>query len=121
MNLIEIYRFLGLANFYCRFVLGFFHISWPLSQVTKGGAKYEFTWTELQHKAFKDLKHRLCSVSFFTLSNLQQCFEIETNALDYAIDVVLTYHGHPMAYQSEILSNAVHSFPTYENDMCSIM
>jgi hypothetical protein len=35
----ELCSFLGLANFYRRFVLGFSHITWPLSQVTKGGAK----------------------------------------------------------------------------------
>ena len=38
-TLTELRSFLGLANFYRRFVLGFSHITWPLSQVTKGGAK----------------------------------------------------------------------------------
>ena len=38
-TLTELCSFLGLANFYCRFVLGFSHITWALSQVTKGGAK----------------------------------------------------------------------------------
>jgi len=41
-TLTEPHTFLGLANFYHRFVLGFSHISWPLSQVTKGGAKTSF-------------------------------------------------------------------------------
>ncbi|WP_208081127.1 hypothetical protein, partial [Bacteroides uniformis] len=35
-TLIELRSFLGLANFYCRFVLGFSHITWPLSKVTRG-------------------------------------------------------------------------------------
>ena len=38
-TLIELRRFLGLVNFYRRFVLGFSHITWPLIQVTKGGRK----------------------------------------------------------------------------------
>jgi hypothetical protein len=29
--------FLGLSNFYRRFVLGFYHIAWALSQITKCG------------------------------------------------------------------------------------
>jgi hypothetical protein len=41
-TLIELQSFLGLANFYCRFVLGFSHIAWALSQVTKGGGKVKF-------------------------------------------------------------------------------
>jgi hypothetical protein len=46
--LTELRNFLGLANFYRRFVLGFSHITWPLSQVTKGGAKEKFFWSESQ-------------------------------------------------------------------------
>jgi hypothetical protein len=38
-TLMELRSFLGLPNFYCRFVLGFSHITWPLNQVTKGGDK----------------------------------------------------------------------------------
>ena len=43
-TLIELRSFLGLNNFYHRFVLGFSHITWPLSQVTKGGAKEKLFW-----------------------------------------------------------------------------
>jgi hypothetical protein len=47
-TLTELCIFLGLANFYHRFVLGFSHITWPLSQVTKGGAKAKLFWSESQ-------------------------------------------------------------------------
>jgi hypothetical protein len=47
-TLTELRSFLGLANFYHRFVLGFSHITWSLSQVTKGGAKEKFFWFESQ-------------------------------------------------------------------------
>jgi hypothetical protein len=35
-TLTELRIFLGLCNFYGRFVLGFSHITWPMSQVNKG-------------------------------------------------------------------------------------
>lgn len=35
-TLTKLHKFLGLTSFYCRFVLGFSHITWPLSQVTQG-------------------------------------------------------------------------------------
>jgi len=41
-TLIELHNFLGLANFYHKFMLGFLHITWPLSQVTNGGVKEKF-------------------------------------------------------------------------------
>jgi hypothetical protein len=43
-TLTELQSFLGLANFYRRFVLGFSHIAWALSQVTKGGGRAKFVW-----------------------------------------------------------------------------
>jgi hypothetical protein len=41
-TLIELQIFLGLANFYRRFVLGFSHIAWALSHVTKGDGRAKF-------------------------------------------------------------------------------
>jgi hypothetical protein len=61
----EIQSFLGLANFYCRFMLGFSHIAWALSQITKGGGKAKFSWGRSQQQDFVDLKQRLCSTQYF--------------------------------------------------------
>ena len=47
-TLIGLCNFLGLANFYRRFMLGLYHITFPLSEVTKGGAKEKFFWSESQ-------------------------------------------------------------------------
>ena len=71
-------------------MLGFSHITWSLSQVTKGGAKVKFCWSESQQKAFVELKHYLCPAPVLTLPDLQQPFEIETDAYDYAIGAILT-------------------------------
>ena len=98
-------------------MLGFSHITWPLSQVTKGGAKEKLFWSEYQQKVFGELKHRLYSALVLTLPDLQQPFEIETDASDYAIGAVLTQHGHPVAYHSETLSDTVRKYPTYDKEM----
>ena len=103
-----------LANFYRRFKLGFSHITWPLSEVTKEGAREKFFWSEPQQKAFIELKNHLCSALVLTLLDLQQPFEIETDASEYAIGVVLTQQGHPVAYHSETLSKTVRKYPTYD-------
>ena len=47
-TLTEIRNFLGLANLYQRFMLGFSHIAWALSQITKGGGKDKFAWDRSQ-------------------------------------------------------------------------
>jgi hypothetical protein len=51
-TLTELQIFLGLANFYCRFVLGFSHIAWALIQITSGGGKEKFAWGRSQQKQF---------------------------------------------------------------------
>ena len=74
-------------------MLGFSHITWPLSQITKGGAKENFFWSKTQQKAIAELKHHLCCAPVITLPDLQQPFEIETDASDYAIGQSLLNKG----------------------------
>jgi hypothetical protein len=120
-TLTELQSFLGLANFYCRFMLGFSHITWALSQINKGGGKAKFAWSRFQQQAFNDLKQRLQSTPVLSVPNLQHPFEIETDASDYVLGVVLTQHGHPVAYHSETLSDTVCKYHTYNKEMYSIV
>ena len=120
-TLTKLRSFLGLAKFYRTFVFGFSLIAWDLNQVTKGGGKDKFVWSESQHKSFEELKHRLCTTPVLSLPDLQQPFETETDASDYAVGTILSKHGHPMAYHSETLSYAVQKYPTYDKEMYSIV
>jgi adenine-specific DNA methylase len=96
-------------------MLGSSHIAWALNQVTKGGGKENFTCGKAQQQAFIDLKHRLCSALVLSLPNLQQSFEIETDASDYVVGAVLTEHDHLVA------SDTVWKYPTYDKEMYSIL
>ena len=100
-------------------MLGFSHIAWALSQVTKGGGWENFVWGKEQQKAFDDLKHHLCSARVLSLPDLQQPFQIDIDASDYVVDTVLTHHGHPMEYHSDTLSDVVRKYPTYDKEMYS--
>lgn len=102
-------------------MLGFSHITWPLTQVTKRGVKEKFFWSESQQKAFTELKDHLCTAPMLALPDFQQPFEVETNASDYSIGAVLTQHGYPMAYHSKKLSDTVRKYSTYEKEMYGIV
>ena len=54
-NIHKLRSFLGLANFYWRFVLGVSHIASPLNQLTKGNGKIVFKWTSTQQQSFEQL------------------------------------------------------------------
>jgi len=62
--------FLGLANVYQWFVLGFSHIAWALTEVTKGGDKENFVWVQSQQKVFDDPKHLLLLAPMLSLLDL---------------------------------------------------
>jgi hypothetical protein len=102
-------------------MLGFSHIAWSLSQVTKSSGRENFVWGKAQQRAFDDLKNRLCSNPVLSLPYMQQPFEIETDASDYVVGAVLTHQGHPVAYHSETLSDNIRKYPTYDKEMYSIV
>ena len=52
----DVQKFLGLANYYRRFIEGFASIARPLHNMVKKDKKWE--WTEKQEKAFRELKKR---------------------------------------------------------------
>jgi hypothetical protein len=111
-TLTKLQSFLGLANFYHRFMLGFSHIAWILNQTTRGGGKEKFAWDRSQQQLFGYLKQHFCSAPVLSLPYMQQPFDIETNVSYYAVGVVITQHGHLVAYHSETLSYVVCKYPT---------
>jgi hypothetical protein len=120
-TLTELQSFLVLTNFYRMFMLVFSHITWALSQVTRGGDKEKFVWGLSQQQAFNDLKKHLFSSLVISLLYLQSPFQIKKDASDYVVGIILTQHGHPMAYHSDTLSDVIRKYPTYEKEMYSIV
>jgi hypothetical protein len=102
-------------------MLGFYDIAWALIQVTRGGGKEKLMWGQSQQKSFNDLKKCLYSAPVLSLPDLQQPFDIETNASNYVVGTLLTQHGHFVAYHSETPSDTVHKYPNYDKEMYSIV
>jgi hypothetical protein len=74
-----------------------------------------------QQQAFDEFKKHLCSSPILLLLDLQHPFEIETDASDYVVGIILTQHSHLVAYHSETLSDDVHKYPTYKKEIYSIV
>jgi hypothetical protein len=66
-------------------VLGLSHIACVLAQVTKGGGKEKFAWGKEQQRPFDDFKHLLCTSDVLSLLDIQQPFEIDTDAYNYVV------------------------------------
>ena len=110
-----------MVNFYRRFILGFSHIAWPLNQLTKGNGKTVFKWTPKEQQAFEKIKNKICTALVLVLPDLHQPFEIEMDASDYALSVVITQSSHPIVFHSKSFSDTVRIYSTYEKKLYAIV
>jgi len=62
-----------------------------------------FKWGQDQVEAFETLKDKLTKAPILALPNYTNTFEIEIDASNIGIGVVLLQEGHPIAYFSEKL------------------
>jgi len=111
--------FHGLASFYRRFVKDFSTLAAPLTEVLKKDVG--FKWGEAQEKTFQIIKQKLTNALLLSLSNFNETFEIECDASDIGIGVVLMQEGRPIAYFSEKLSGAALNYPTYDKELYALV
>ena len=118
----EVRSFLGLANFYRRFVEGYSRIALPLTELTKDATP--FTWGEPQQKAFDALKATLCSAPVLVIPDQSKPFALSCDACKFSIGAVLQQdHGRglqPVAYFSAKLSDAERNYDVREREFMAI-
>jgi len=88
----QLKSFLGLCNYYRRFVKGFANIASPLNQLLKGNHKGRFKsgdWTDACQEAFQTLKDSLSSAPILGFPNMNKEFILSTDASGTAIGYVL--------------------------------
>ena len=84
----ELQAYLGLCNYYRRFVPGFASIAGPLNRLLVKGA--EFKWERPQQQAFEELKQRLASSPILAYPRRTGIFILDTDASDTSIGAVLS-------------------------------
>ena len=83
----DIQKFLGLANYYRRFIEGFAMVARPLHDLMKKDKKWE--WTEREEKAFKELKEKFTKEPVLAAPDIDKKMRMEVDASDYATGGVL--------------------------------
>ena len=79
----EVQGFLGLANFYRRFVKGLGAIAKPLTDLTRKDK--DFTWVTEEEATFKKLKEALTSAPILQVFDKDKPQEVWVDASDYAV------------------------------------
>ncbi|KAL9256840.1 Retrovirus-related Pol polyprotein from transposon 17.6-like protein [Drosera capensis] len=115
----ELRSFLGLANYYRRFIEGYSAIVSPLTDLLKKDKAW--VWTEACHNAFGELKRVVSSEPVLSLADHSKPFEVHTDASDFAIGGVLMQEGHPIAFESRKLNDTERRYSVHEKEMTAVI
>ena len=120
----ELRQFLGLTNYYRRFIKGYSSIAEPLHKLTRkteGG----FKWNSECQNAFQHLKHLLVSPPILAYPQFQLPFVVASDASGCAIGAVLSqeHEGEEkvIAYWSHQLSKAERNYSTIEREALAVV
>ena len=120
----DIQCFLGLANYYHRFINGYSSIVQPLTRLLRKDVQWQ--WTNMEQEAFDNLKQALSSAPVLALPDPDKRFYVHTDASStVAIGGILSQMQddgklHPVAYTSRGLTTAETRFTVYELEMLSL-
>jgi len=84
----DVRKFLGLANYYRRFITNFAALAKPLNALTRKDEKWK--WEEAQQKAFKRLKEIFTTRPLLVAPDLDKEFRVEADASNFATEGVLS-------------------------------
>ena len=87
----------------------------------KGNGKTIFKWTPTEQQAFQKIKNKICTTPVLVLHDLHQPFEIETDASNYSIGVVITQLGHLVVFHSNTFRDTFIRYLTYEKELYAIV
>ena len=120
----HVQAFLGLANFYRRFIKDFAKIARPLTSLTCKDMPWK--WEEEQETAFRTLKEAFTSAPILQLPNDTAPYRLETDSSDFATGAVLEQIGedglwHPVAFYSKSLNEHERNYEIYDKEMLAII
>jgi len=81
-NMKDIRKFLGLANYYRRFIKDFARVARPINMLMRKDMKWQ--WREEQQKAFDELKRIFTTKPVLAAPDLDKEFRVEADASNYA-------------------------------------
>ncbi|KAJ9515193.1 hypothetical protein QJQ45_002324 [Haematococcus lacustris] len=123
-NLKDLQAFLGLANYFRRFIPNFSSLAAPLTNLTSKQVAAAYDWEHFggaELEAFNALKEALCSAPVLALPDFSKPFVVCTDASLVGTGGVLMQDGRPIAYTSKKMSPAETRYATGEQELLGII
>ena len=120
----DVRKFLGLANYYRRFVKDFAKLAKPLNNLTRKEEKW--MWGEEQQRAFEQLKTVFTNRPLLVAPDLDKEFRVEADASNFATGGVLSIRcednkWRPVAYISKSLNETERNYEIHDKEMLAII
>jgi hypothetical protein len=120
----EVQSFLGMVNFYRRFIQGFSGVAMPLTNLTKKSEPW--VWSSLCESAFQRLKKAITTEPVLRIADPELPYVLQTDASDFAIGAVLlqkvTDGGFgTIAYYSRKLVSAERNYTVHDKELLAIV
>lgn len=121
-SLKKLQGFLGMANYYRKFIKDYSHHAKPLTEATS--AKKTFKFTPECRQAFEKLKEMLAYDVTLVIADLDKKFIISSDASDVAIGAVLSQgeppHDRPIQFFSKTLTPIQRTYPAHERECLAL-
>ena len=118
-NVKEVRQFVGLAQYFRKFIMGFAAMTVPLTALFKHDAVFE--WTEACQQAFDMVKGALTTAPCLKLPDDNSRFTVVCDACKYGIGAVLLQKGRPVAFEGRKLTPTEQTWGTVEQEMLSVV
>ena len=119
----ELRQFLGMCNYYRKFIKNYSEIARPMYELLKGNIQY--TWSNKQQLSFDKLKQCITTEPVLKLPDDSKPWIIYSDASGYAVGGVLCQdHGsgpQPVLYASHKLSGCELNWPTHDKELFGIV
>ena len=118
-NLKQLRRFLGLANYFRRFIQGYSSLVAPLTALTS--EKTPWLWAPACHSAFEAVKQALITAPILALPDMEKPFEVWSDASLYGTGAVLFQHQRVIAYLSHRFTGAERNYTTTDQEALGVI
>ena len=122
-NVKQVRSFLGLANYYRRYVARFSKIAAPMTKLTKKNVP--FKWTSDQTESFEALKDALTTAPVLKNPEFGMPFKVTCDASDVAVGAVLSQQTpegeRPVAFLSTTLTDTERRWPTHDRELYAVV
>ena len=117
-------KFLGLANYYRRFIKDFAQVARPMNVLMRKDVKWR--WEGEEQAAFDELKKAFTIRPVLAAPDLDKEFRVKADASNYATERVLSMKcsndlWRPVAFILKSLSDTERNYKIYDKEMLAIV